>query len=268
MAPSKPRGATRKAPPKPKRQWKLPKPPAWFNAGNVVGTLAVGLFAWGAVAGAQWLGDPSTLPVKKVRVEGEFRHLTSAELEKAVDPFLPAGFFSLDVEAVQGAAEALPWVAGASVRRLWPDTLRIRVDEHRPLARWGENEVVSHLGVRFKPDRLPKGLPRFDGQEGLEKRMTERFGLMGAALKPLGVGIERLAVDRRRAWRMGLSNGVELMLGRREVEHRLHRFVQFYPGALAARASHVRTVDMRYPNGFAVRWRPQAGGEDHPTQRG
>ena len=265
---SRRRGATPKARPKPKRTFRLPSPPRWFNGRNTATAVGVGLIAWGVAAAGQWLADPATLPVKKVRVEGDFRHLTANQLEAAVTPFLPAGFFSLDVEAVQGAAEALPWVAGASVRRLWPDTVRIRVDEHRPLARWGGDEVVSHLGVRFKPKRLPEGLPRFDGQSGLERAMTERYGVMRGALKPLGVSIERLAVDRRRAWRMGLSNGVELMLGRREVEHRLWRFVQFYPGALAPRASKVRTVDMRYPNGFAVQWRPQAGGEDHPTQRG
>ncbi|GAB6040210.1 cell division protein FtsQ/DivIB [Endothiovibrio diazotrophicus] len=265
------RGATPKRPPRPKREWQapaLPPRPAWLNFGNLIGLAAIGLFVWGTVAGGRWLVEPTTLPVKKVRVEGDFRHLAAGELERAVDPFLPAGFFSLDVEAVQRAAETLPWVAGASVRRLWPDTVRIRVEEHQPLAQWGDDQVVSRRGVRFKPARVPPGLPRLDGQPGLERRMAERLGVMGAALRPLGVDIRQLTVDRRRAWRVALDNGVELMLGRREVEHRLRRFVQFYPGVLAAKAETIRTVDMRYPNGFAVGWKPQAGGGDHPTQRG
>lgn len=241
-------------------------PPKELARLAMVASLVVAVIAGGWALGL-WVADPNTLPVQVVRMEGNFTHLTTAALEEAVTPHVRGGFFSVDVEAIKRAAQALPWVDRVSVRRIWPSTLRIRVEEHQPLAHWGGNELINVRGERFRPDpkTVPAGLPRFDGAEGLEGLMAERYRVMAEELRPLGLEIAALAVDARRSWRMGLSNGAVVLLGREAADRRLERFVQFYPGALAARAGEIRRVDMRYPNGFAVDWKQAAEAE---VQRG
>jgi cell division protein FtsQ len=54
---------------------------------------------------------------------------------------------------------------------------------------------------------------------------------------------------------------MELDFGRQAFEERLDRFAKAYPGLLATRADAVAAVDLRYSNGFAVRWRRPDGGQ-------
>ena len=77
-------------------------------------------------------------------------------------------------------------------------------------------------------------------------------------LSPLGLRIVSLGMDARRAWELTLDNGISLTLGSRDAERQMQRFVRFYPQVMAARASDIAQIDLRYSNGFAVRWRTPA----------
>ena len=64
---------------------------------------------------------------------------------------------------------------------------------------------------------------------------------------------ERVALSARHAWSLRLANGLHLTLGRDAdlAEHRLARFVEAY--ASSGTNGVPQVVDLRYPNGFALR---------------
>ncbi len=72
----------------------------------------------------------------------------------------------------------------------------------------------------------------------------------------------RLVVTDRRAWQMTLDNGIELRFGRGDVDALLDRFARVYLRVLSASATRIAAVDLRYTNGFAVRWK------DAPDDKG
>jgi len=76
------------------------------------------------------------------------------------------------------------------------------------------------------------------------------------------LSITRLEQDERRAWVVTLNSGVKLLLGRKESEKRLTRFIDIYPRVLKAWEQRIDEVDLRYPNGFAVRWNAVTGNEN------
>ncbi len=237
------------------RRWTLPR----IN----VGLLLVGVSTVAITAAVAWgvahLLDPDTLPIRSVRVEGDFVHLSARQVRAAVAPVARGGFFQVAVGQVMRAAQSLPWVDRVSVTRIWPDTLLIAVTEQTPLARWGEHELINRRGQRFAPplDTFPAGLPQLRGPDGLETVLAARYYEMARVLAPVGLQIRELDQDERRSWRMLLDNGIELRLGRTEAYERLLRFVRLYPGTLAPQAEMVGQVDLRYTNGFAVRWKSQ-----------
>lgn len=215
------------------------------------------------MAAALWwwfdtLSDARFMPVKAVRVEGEFKHQTRAQVHAAISGYAAGGFFSVDVDAMRRAALGLPWVASAAVRRVWPDTLQVTVREHQPRARWGAHALLNEQGVVFTPsaDAFPPGLPLLEGPPGFEATVLARMAKFNSALQPLRQQVQRLTLDERRAWSMTLSNGVEVLLGREEIDARLQRYIIAYPSVLALRATQLTTVDLRYTNGFAARWAP------------
>jgi cell division protein FtsQ len=227
----------------------------WAAAVAAVGMLtAGGVWVWG------WLSDPHTLPIRSVRVEGAFVHLKTAELEHALAGKVAGGFFNVDIGAIQQVLRRQPWVDQVAVRRVWPDALQIRVTEQKPLARWGDKGMVNERGEWFDApqDASVAKLPEFDGPDGLQEMLTARYREVETMLAPLGLNVTRLQLSERRAWRMTLNDGLELRLGRDGVERRLQRFVEVYPGVLKQQLARIAAVDLRYTNGFAVQWKPDA----------
>ena len=211
--------------------------------------------------GIMKLQEPQTLPIKKIHALGTFNHLNEEMLRQVVANTVNGGYFSLNVDEVQNAVKAIPWVAQASVRRVWPDTLAINVSEQQTKAEWAKGGLVNQQGVLFFPERntYPKGLPLFDGPSGTERNLTETYHLAQAIIEPLELRISEIHMDSRRAVSIKLSNGIELILGREDSRTRLERFARVYRKVLVQRADDIARVDMRYSNGLAVGWRkPQA----------
>jgi cell division protein FtsQ len=208
----------------------------------------------------QQASDPEVLPVRVVGVDGEIVHLNRQRLESAVAEAVEGSFFTIDLPRIRDKLEQLPWIESASVRRIWPDTLRVRVVEQVPLAYWGDDGLVSQRGKVFRPEKLPqlKGLAVLEGDDEQAPRIMLQYLRMHNLLETAGLRIEHVWVDARQAWRLQAHNGVMLNLGRREVMSRLSRFVQLYPSLLQQTQRQAQTVDLRYTNGFTVQWREVA----------
>jgi cell division protein FtsQ len=109
-------------------------------------------------------------------------------------------------------------------------------------------------------------LPQFAGPEGSAAQVLERFRAFGDALAEAGRKPVAIHLSAREAWQVRLDDGVVLELGREQAKHplaeRLDRFTRHYAAANNAtrdRLSGIGVVDMRYPNGFALR--PRAAGQ-------
>lgn len=207
--------------------------------------------------GIAYLLKPDTLPISQVRIEGEFRQLSAGSLEQLVRMRLTGGFFSVDVRVLREALLSDPWVREVWVQRVWPDGLRVSVREQVAVARWSDDGLLNAAGEYFAPapETFPPGLPRLDGPPGSQGRMLKRLRQAQEVLAPLGLKPARIRLSDRRAWTIELNDGLEVILGRADFDLRLERFAQLVPAALGERLREAGQVDMRYTNGFAVRWR-------------
>jgi len=233
------------------------------------GLLLLLVLAGVLMLGVQWLSDPYRFPLSVVKVTGDFRFLQKQQLQEAVAPHAQGGFFTVDVVAVRNASEALPWVYKASVQRIWPATLHLRVEEQQPIAHWGEQGFLNRYGEPFFPEQagVVGDLPWLAGPEGQQLRVLENYQRIARTLARIGVRTTRLELDNRRAWHLQLASGVQLELGRADAWRRLQRFVVAYPSVFAGRLAELQRVDLRYSNGFSVYWQ-QATPEDTAGRQG
>jgi len=226
------------------------------------GVAALGLLA-GSAAGLVWAGEwvlaPGNLPLDRVELRGELRQLEATDIEQALLPLMAGGFFNTDVAALQAAAEAMPWVDRATVRRVWPRAVVVHLEEQRPAAHWNAAALLNQRGEVFQPAAaaaLP--LPHLSGPAGTEQAALQRYREWSGLLAPLQLEIAALSVDARRSWRLQLSAGMELRLGQEQAGQRLQRFTRAWASAWAADAAKVEAFDLRYSNGVAVAWKPAA----------
>jgi cell division protein FtsQ len=140
------------------------------------------------------------------------------------------------------------------VRRVWPGRLEVTVEEHVALARWGDDRLVNTFGETFSA-KTTHALPAFVAPGGTAAEVVRRYHRFNELVAPLGTGVERVVLTQRLAWQLRLGNGLHLMLGRDAdlAEERLKKFVEAHSATLARMGKKHEYVDLRYPNGFAVR---------------
>jgi cell division septal protein FtsQ len=308
------------------------------------------LAAYGAV---HYVVRLPAFPLREVRINGELSHVTLDQVETIVRRELQGNFFTLDLAAARAAFEKLPWVRKVNVRRQWPDRLDVALEEHVPLARWGDAALINTQGEVFtaasdgapasreqgpaergggtrlrdassresgaalssagvasvsgvtspkgapvptsggapasreQGSRLrdasgresgaapssagvasvsgvtsPKGapvptsggaLPLFIGPPESAKVMAIQYGYFQRSLAAIGQVPVQVQVSPRRAWQVRLDSGLVIELGRDSIESRLDRFTAVYDRTVNRLQRKLDYVDLRYPNGFAVR---------------
>lgn len=226
-----------------------------FRAGVGVFAALVALIA--VVVASEWLARADMLPVRAVRFEGEFRHVSQAELAAAVEPAVQGSFLQLDLDAIRARAESIAWVHQAEIRRRWPADLAIRVSEQQLVARWNDSAWVNHAmqAVRVpEMNDMPVDVPRLEGPEGTQAIVHERYHAFGRVLGLAGLKIQRLVLTPRRTWQIELGNGTRLLLDRTQPDTKLERFARVYDRVLARSGEGARVIDLRYTNGFTVAW--------------
>jgi cell division protein FtsQ len=234
--------------------------PRLLNA--IADLLILSAAAAALVAALVWLVRVPSLPVKQVVFAQELQHTRRAEIEQSLPGALKGNFFSLNLETVRGELEKLPWVREVELRRTWPARLEVKVEEHRPAARWGEGrgELVNTFGEVFAataPDEELDTLPLLYGPQGTAPEVLKRYGEFVGNFKVLGQRPVQVTLSPRLAWQLKLDNGMLVEMGREQqkspVGVRLQRFIEAYPELVAKRAARPAVVDLRYPNGFAMR---------------
>lgn len=215
--------------------------------------LAVALVALPVVALVNgWIGG-ERWPLRTLRLQGELKQVDRARVQAAVLPHAGRGFFAVELDEIQKAVSALPWVEHAEVRKQWPDVLEVRIDEHRPVAHWGEGRLLSEAGKVFPAAGLPvpRGLPELDGPDA---RAGEVMALYEEARARLP-NVRGVALDKRGSWSIRLRNGTQVVLGRSDPSARLARFAPLLPRLAAQRPQQMLVrADLRYTNGFSLTW--------------
>ncbi|NBW66482.1 FtsQ-type POTRA domain-containing protein, partial [bacterium] len=158
-------------------------------------------------AGTQALLNSTLFPLREVTVLGQLTHTTRDELEGATRGRVAGNFFAVDLGVIRNGLEQLAWVRRADVRRVWPDRIEVRLEEHVALARWGDVGLVNTYGERFA-GQTEAMLPVFAGPAHTEGEVTRRYRRYAELLGPLGSALDRVILTPRFAWQLRLADVV------------------------------------------------------------
>jgi cell division protein FtsQ len=236
---------------------------------NTVASTVFALAGAGAVvAGVLWLMRSPAFPIRGIVLDGDLARNSVPTIRANAAPRLAGNFFSVDLQQGRTAFESVPWVRRAVVRRVWPDRLAVRLEEHRAAALWegpddepGAEKLVNSYGEVFEAnvgDVEDDNLPSFSGPDGSAARMLALYRRLQPVLARLDMIVERLHLSGRGSWRVELDSGAAVELGRGsddELLARTDRFVRTLAQATGHWQAPLEYADLRHADGYAVRLR-------------
>jgi cell division protein FtsQ len=199
-------------------------------------------------------------PLTNVMIGGNFTFLETAELSELVVKEIDGGFLSINLSHLSDVLRQHPWVDQVNVRREWPSILKVEVVEEVPIARWGEKGFLNRLGeeLLIKNNSHLGALPVLRADFGSSRDMMENYQLMAELLIPTGLKIAELKRDNLGVWFIDTATGLRLVIGRDQVSEKIRRFTTVWAAGLSQQLKHIKTIDLRYPNGLAVAWKDGA----------
>jgi cell division protein FtsQ len=223
-------------------------PRALRKLSNVLFGIVAALLAVGLLHYALHL---PVFALRGVQLSANPQRVDLAQIESVVHNEVRGNFFTVDLAEVQRDFEKLPWVRKVTVRRHFPWRLDVEIEEHVALAHWNGERLLNTHGEIFAAS-TEQELPSLNGPDEAAGEVAQRYTRFGEMLSPIGQQIAQLNLSPRGAWQLRMKDGMQVELGREQMEQRLARFVVVYPYSLAALKQPVHYVDLRYRSGFAA----------------
>lgn len=208
-------------------------------------------------------------PLRQVIITPTLKHLDAALLKNVLQEHLRGDFFSLNVPELKKALLAQPWVYDVSFRRLWPDRLEVHILEQEAVAQLATGEVINVQGDLFMPskssltEKLPVLLVPLE-QLKASLQLLQRFE---KKLAPFGIQITSFRLNERDALQLEIGDHTLVLLGREDRTNRFERFISVYPKLIGSHLEEIQSVDLRYPNGLAIKRKDQPNHEKNAISR-
>lgn len=206
-----------------------------------------------------WMWDDQRLPLSKIVLQGELHYVSALDVQRAFSRLEHVGtFMSQDVDVLQSMAESIPWVSHASIRKQWPDTVKVFLTEHHAEAIWNGISLLNDDGQVFDGDigQLEEERVKLYGPQGTNEEVLQVWRDIRPKFEALNLTITSLVLNDRRAWQIIVDNGIRLELGKESLEERIARFVSLYK-KLGQDTQKVSYIDLRYDTGASIGWFPE-----------
>jgi cell division protein FtsQ len=210
-----------------------------------------------------WLVRLPFFGLRQIQVEGDVVRNGVSTIRANAAPKLAGNFFTTDLARDRRAFESVPWVRQAIVKRVWPNRLAVRLEEHRPAAVWGgepsADKLVNSYGEVFEAnlgDVEDDSLPTLSGPEGSSVHMLSMLNRLRPLFERIDARVDALELSGRGSWRAELDTGAEVELGRGsddEVLARTERFLATLTQVTQRYQRPLEYADLRHNDGYAVR---------------
>jgi len=205
-----------------------------------------------------WLTDDQSLPLTALVLTGERQHITNDivtdVLAQQVDKL---NFFTLEITEIQKQLEEEPWIYSASIRKHWPDTLKIHIVEQTILASWNGKALLNRFGeiVEVVPNESDDYVA-LSGDDQNSEEVLNTYLQLNQLLKPSHYRIASLRSDKRNSSELVLKNGITLKLGKEQKLERIQLFLKAFPRIVKKyEINTIDYVDLRYDTGLAIGWK-------------
>jgi len=182
-------------------------------------------------------------------------HISREDVLAAAGVTETTSLLFLDVEQTRERLKSNPWIADATVLKLYPGELQIGIREREAFALWQKNGQVSVIaddGTVLEPYVAPRliELPLVVGR-GAETRAKEFLALLDR-YPDLRASVRATVLVGERRWNLRLKNGIDVRLPETDIAPALERLVALDKEKTLTTRDIV-AIDLRLPDRVTVR---------------
>jgi len=194
--------------------------------------------------------------ISNIVVDAEFKRVNSEQIRVTVAAHKQRSFFKLNANQIRDDLMQIPWVSDVSVNKKWPNTLRIRLIEHKAVAVWNDEKLLNSNGDIFEVDSLEdlSSLPHLQNKTSDSKIIWSKYMRFNDIIKNIGFEIIACEISPIGSWNITLSNGINITTGSDYQDAKLVRLTETWEALLNTNESLPSYIDLRYTNGYAVKW--------------
>jgi len=217
--------------------------------------LLIGLGVTGSIAASGLSHLLQDVQIRQVQLQGDLRYLDAESLTRDLSIRFNGNYLETTLGQVISEVESHPWIATASARRVWPDTLLIEITEQRPVAIYNDTQYLGLSGDLFEPPKpVNEPLPRLYGALSETMQVYSHYGVFSNRLSDFSKVIS-VSRGHDMGWQITLENGINVQLGRNDILGRLSRARDVLDRLDGEKLAKLQEIDARYDNGVALAWR-------------
>ncbi|HWP25611.1 MAG TPA: cell division protein FtsQ/DivIB [Xanthobacteraceae bacterium] len=192
--------------------------------------------------------------IEAITITGQYQ-LTEAEILAAAGVTDRSSLLFLDAAAARAGLLAKPWIADATVLKLYPGRLHIAVSEREPFALWQRDSrvtVIDAEGIVLETVVAKQfaSLPLVVGK-GADRKAKDFLAILGK-FPALRTQVYAAVLVAERRWNLKLKNGVDVRLPEDGVESALQTLVTLDRDKKLLTRDIV-AVDLRLPDRVTVK---------------
>lgn len=192
--------------------------------------------------------------IESVAITGELANTNGSEIEAAIDQLVENDYFSIKLGAIKAVLEELPWIKTVDVRRIWPNSILININEKQAVAYWQNKELLSADAESFNPKEIKSigHLPNLSGPEDKAEFVMNNYHQMNRILRTVGLNIESLHLEDRYSWQLVLSNNITVRVDDKKSLEKIKNMVSLLKRVSEEELKEIKSIDLRYENGMAL----------------
>ncbi|PCI72936.1 MAG: hypothetical protein COB38_02545 [Gammaproteobacteria bacterium] len=208
--------------------------------------------------------------VTEISINNDLQQVDPSSIAKILKKDEYTYLLQIDVTKLQNEIKKLSWVKQAEIRKKWPNTIEVLIEEYLPIARINKKLLVDSgilIGANNQKDMNELPLLNFVNQdfknsgfkskyfktEGSNREYLEivkRYKTIEKNFESIGIIVESLDISESLAWTINTSNKIKIKIGRKQHVKRINRLISTLH--FIEKFEMVKTIDLRYNNGFAV----------------
>ena len=190
-------------------------------------------------------------PIKTISFKGEFIYADEKGIRKQLQYFIGKDLIKIDILKIKESIKKNDWVNNVLVERRFPDTLFIEIFEYQPALLWNNEYYIDDKGIKFKVEKnIALNLPEIKSDTLNYLVMYDLYMSLSNMLKKVDLSI--LSISHKNDMLDIHTNKYNFLVRYSEYSQKIDEFIHVFEQFQNKNKKNIKTIDLRYPTGFAV----------------